>query len=263
VSRTDSPLYTIGFAAAICVVCAALVSVSAVSLRDRQDINRQVYRQKNVLLAAGILKPGDSPSDRQVLESFEKNIRVRLVDLATGLEATGPGLDPRTYDQNHAKNDPDLSRKAPPNLAQVIRVPKVGAVYIVDRDGRPDQLVIPVEGAGMWGLVAGFLALDRDTRTVRGVTFYEQKETPGLGGEVANPRWQALWAGRKAYDEKWEPSLTVIKGRAGPAEADHYHVDGLSGATITSRGVSRLMAFWLSKDGYGAFLTAFREGGGK
>ena len=259
-SRTDSPLYTVGFAAAVCVVCAALVSVAAVSLRDRQDVNRQVYRQKNVLLAAGILKPGDSPTHQEVLDSFRKNIRVRLFDLATGLEAKGPGLDPDSYDQDKAKKDLTLSRKAPPNPAKVVHLPKVGAVYFADKDGRTDQLVIPVEGAGMWGLVAGFLSLDRDTRTVRGLTFYDQKETPGLGGEIANPKWQALWVGRQAYDEKWEPALTVIKGPAGPPEKDAHRVDGLSGATVTSRSISALMAFWLSQDGYGTFLKAFREG---
>jgi Na+-transporting NADH:ubiquinone oxidoreductase subunit C len=96
---------------------------------------------------------------------------------------------------------------------------------------------------------------------VRGITFYEQKETPGLGGEIANPRWQALWVGRKAYDAAWEPKLAVIKGRAGPPEQDPHKVDGLSGATITSVGISHIVRFWLSADGYAPYLERLREAG--
>jgi Na+-transporting NADH:ubiquinone oxidoreductase subunit C len=80
-------------------------------------------------------------------------------------------------------------------------------------------MVLPIEGMGMWGTVYGFLALDRDGNTVRGLTFYEQKETPGLGGEIANPKWQALWVGRKAYDASgrriW-PSSRARPGRPKP-----------------------------------------------
>jgi Na+-transporting NADH:ubiquinone oxidoreductase subunit C len=128
------------------------------------------------------------------------------------------------------------------------------------KDGKPEQVVIPVEGLGMWGTIYGFLALDRDGNTVRGLTYYEQKETPGLGGEIGNPKWQALWRGRKGFDDQWNARITVIKGQAGPADADPLRVDGLSGATVTSNAVTRLMQFWLSDSGYGKFLKRFREG---
>jgi len=130
-----------------------------------------------------------------------------------------------------------------------------------DADGRPEQFVLPIEGLGMWGTMYGFLAIDNDANTVRGLTFYEQKETPGLGGEIANPKWQALWIGRKAYGEDWIPQLSVIKGQAGPPAQDPHHVDGLSGATITSNGVSRVVRFWLGDDGYAPYLKNLRSGG--
>jgi Na+-transporting NADH:ubiquinone oxidoreductase subunit C len=94
---------------------------------------------------------------------------------------------------------------------------------------------------------------------IDGITFYDHGETPGLGGEVDNPRWKSLWKGRKAFDENWQPTIAVVKGRAGPPEDDPYRVDGLSGATITSRGVSHLLAFWLGDDGFGPYLTNFRS----
>jgi Na+-transporting NADH:ubiquinone oxidoreductase subunit C len=172
-------------------------------------------------------------------------------------------IDPKTYDQRKARSDPAASHAVPPNGAQISRVPNVGTVYFVvdaaDR-GHIEQIVIPVEGVGMWGTLYGFLAIDRDTTTISGLTYYDQKETPGLGGEAGNPRWQALWRGRKAYDENWEPRIVVIKGHAGPPSQDPHRVDGLSGATITSNGITRMMQFWLGREGYGPFLQRFREG---
>jgi len=193
---------------------------------------------------------------------FERGIRVRLVDLRTGAVLAADRMDAKTYDQRKARSDPALSRAAPPNAAQVSRVPNYGAVYYVVDPARQDrvlQVVIPVEGVGMWGTLYGFLAIDRDATTISGLTYYDQKETPGLGGEAGSPKWQALWRGRKAYDENWEPRIVVIKGPAGPPSQDPHRVDGLSGATITSNGITRMMAFWLGNDGYGPFLKRFRE----
>ena len=263
--NTESTRYTILFAAAVCVVCALVVAASAVGLRSQQEANQLSFRQKNVLLAAGLVQPEEAPTDDEVRKIFDRSIRVRLVDLATGDYLTDGRLDANTYDQRRARNDPASSRAAPPNNAKVSRLPTYGAVYLVRtgaQDAAIEQVVLPIEGIGMWGTLYGFLALDRDGRTIRGLTFYDQKETPGLGGEIANPRWQALWVGRHAFDANWEPKIAVIKGNAGPPEQDRYRVDAISGATITSNGVSRLVGFWLSSDGYGKYLKRFREGGG-
>jgi len=264
VPNTESTRYTIGFAAVVCVVCALVVAASAVGLRSKQEANQLVFRQKNVLLAAGLVKPDESLTDAEVRALFERNIRVRLVDLATGEYMADGKLDIATYDQRRARNDPALSRAAPPNAAKVARLPTYGAVYQVVSTGNDravEQVVLPIEGIGMWGTMYGAMALDRDGKTIRGLTFYDQKETPGLGGEISNPRWQALWVGRHAFDANWEPKIAVIKGNAGPPTQDPHRVDAISGATITSIGVSRLVGFWLSNDGYGRYLKRFREGG--
>lgn len=258
--RTDSTRYTILFAAAVCVVCALLVAVSAVGLRERQQTNARLYQQKNVLLAAGLVQPDDKLSDRELLRIFDSRIKVRLVDLKTGELLPKGRIDEKSYDQRRARNDPQLSRAAPPNAAQISRLPLYGAVYFVLDGERVAQVVIPIEGVGMWGTLYGFMAIDRDGNTIRGLTYYDQKETPGLGGEAGNPKWQAHWRGRKLYDESWEPRITVIKGTVGTPDQDPYRVDGLSGATITSNGIARMMAFWLGDDGYRPFLRRFREG---
>jgi len=259
VPRLDSTRYTVLFAAGVSVVCALMVAAAAVGLRDRQEVNAVLYKQKNVLLAAGLVKPGQSLSAADVQRLFDQRISVRAVELKSGQLVPETTLDAKTYDQRKARNDPGMSSAAPPNPAQVARLPRYGTVYQVKAaDGQTELVVLPIEGMAMWGTVYGMLAIDRDANTVRGLTFYEQKETPGLGGEIANPKWLALWVGRKAYDANWSPQLQVIKGTAGPPDKDPHHVDGLSGSTITSNGITRVVRFWLSSDGYGPYLKSLR-----
>ena len=258
--RLDSTKYTVLFATVVCVVCALLVSVAAVSLQPRQAANARLYMEKNVLLAAGLAQPGADLDEREVKAIFDKSIKARLVDFETGRLLPEDKVDARGYDQRKARNDPGASRVAPPNNAGIGRIPNHGIVYFIMKGDQVDQIVIAVEGLGMWGTIYGFLALAPDGNTVRGLTYYDQKETPGLGGEIGNPKWQALWRGRKGYDDQWNAKITVIKGAAGPPETDPLRVDGLSGATVTSNAVTRLMQFWLSDNGYGKFLRNFREG---
>lgn len=261
--RLDSPRYTVLFAAAVSVACAALVAVAAVSLRDRQEANARIYKQKNVLLAASLARPDEALSDAEVAARFGRSISVRAVDLRSGTLIAEDRFDAAGHDPRKARSDPRQSRAAPPNEARVARLPNQALVYLVKgQGGATEQVVLPIEGMGMWGMLYGFLAVDRDGNTIRGLTFYEQKETPGLGGEIANPRWQGLWVGRKAYDARWEPKLAVVKGRAGPPEQDPHRVDALSGATITSNGVSHVVRFWLSRDGYAPYLAGLRQGDG-
>jgi len=256
----NSTRYTIIFATVVCVVCALLVSVTAVSLQPRQKANARLYMEKNVLVAAGLVEPGADVSRGDVEKVFATRIKARLVDIATGELVPEGEVDARNYDQRGARNDPATSRLAPANDAGIRRLPNRGVVYFVMQEGQVEQVVIGVEGLGMWGTVYGFLSLGRDANTIRGLTFYEHRETPGLGGEISNPSWLVLWDGRKSYDEQGQPKITVIKGQAGPPEKDPLHVDGLTGATVTSNAITRVMQFWLSDDGYGRFLKRFREG---
>jgi Na+-transporting NADH:ubiquinone oxidoreductase subunit C len=257
--QVNDPRYTLLFATAVGIVCSLLVATTHVLLRERQHANELLYKQKNVLQATGLMPPGEDLSDREILERFERSIEIRLVDLRTGEFVTDGDIDPTVYDQRRARTDPAQSRPAPDNPAQVRRIPNWAAVYLVNDGARLSQVVIPIEGLGLYGTLYGFLALDRDTTTIRGLAFYENRETPGLGGEVDNPRWRALWPGRRAYDESWEPRISLAKGTAGPPEEDPYRVDALSGATITSNGVTRMLHFWLGEHGFGPFLSKLRE----
>jgi Na+-transporting NADH:ubiquinone oxidoreductase subunit C len=249
--------YTILFAGAVCVVCAILVSSAAVSLADLQDRNAKLDKQENVLFAAGLANPEENLSAAQIEQRFAA-IKPVVVDLETGEEVAG--VDAAAYDQQKAKSDPAMSRAAPPNAAVIRRLPKYAVVYhVLNGAGEVEMLVLPVEGYGLWSTLLGFLALDADLNTVRGITYYSHKETPGLGGEVDNPAWKELWVGRQAFDANGQPALDVIKGRAGPPGQDPHHIDGLTGATLTSRGVTHMMDFWLGENGFGPYLEKFRQ----
>lgn len=256
--QRSSVIHTIGFAGAVCVVCAVLVSSSAVLLRERQRVNVELDRKKNVLMAAGILR-GEETASREGIERRFASFQVVAVDLRTGEE--DPGFAVTGYDPRRALADPNASRPVPRNDAQVMRVPNHALVYRqLDENGRLELLVLPVEGMGLWATMYGFVAVGPDLKTVRGLTYYEHKETPGLGGEVDNPKWKQLWPGRIAFDEQGTPVIEVVRGRAGPFAHDPHRVDGLAGATITGRGVTGMLRFWLGEHGYGPYLKRLQGG---
>ena len=252
-------LYTFLFAAAICLFCAVFVSGAAVSLKDRQEENKVLDRQKKVLMVAGLMQEGANWTPEKIKSNFSTNIQVKVVELKSGTYATD--IDGTTFDQLKASKDPNLSSLAPANNAKVARIPNHAAVYHVMKNGQPVKVILPVEGKGLWSTLYGFLALEKDVETIAGLTFYQHGETPGLGGEVDNPKWKALWPGRKAFDSNGEAKIEVIKGQAGSAQDDPFSVDGLSGATITSRGVTHLVRFWLGSNGFGPYLTKLKTGG--
>lgn len=252
--------FTVMFAAAVCGVCSIFVSGSAVLLKDRQEVNKVLDRQTKVLTVAGLMDEGAKMKRAEVQQLFDENIAPVVVTLETGEPAEG--VDAATFDQKKAAADPSTSKVAPPNEAKVARLPNQGLVYQVKKGGEVELLVLPIEGKGLWSTLYGFLALDADANTIRGITFYQHGETPGLGGEVDNPNWKARWPGRKAFGDDWEPKISVIKGAAGSVEDDPYNVDGLSGATITARGVSHLVKFWLDEHGFGPYLAKYRAANG-
>ena len=251
-----STLYTLLFATAICVVCGIAVSSAFVALEERQLINAALDKKKKVLEAAGLTAVGDDPTTERIDELFE-NIDIVAVELATGNESVE--IDAENYNQRRAALDPATSTEAPPNRSAIKRIPNYAQVFKVKEGDQVSMYVLPIEGLGLWGTLYGFLAVEEDFSTVRGITYYQHKETPGLGGEVDNPRWKSLWPGRKALDDQGQPVLTVIKGQAGSPEEDAHRVDGLSGATITSRGITNMLEFWLGEHGFGPYFEKQRE----
>jgi Na+-transporting NADH:ubiquinone oxidoreductase subunit C len=253
----NTTLYTIGFAAAVCVVCSVFVAASAVGLADRQEENLRVDRQRNVLLATGLLGLDEEVDKAEIQDRFAQAIQPVAIELETGQEAAD--IDIEKFDPIAAESNAKTSRPAPANDAKVLRLPKHALVYEVKKNGVLDMIVLPVHGKGLWSTMRAYLALEADTRTVRGVAFYQQAETPGLGAEVASPAFTGLWVGRKVLDERFEPKFKVVRGQAGSVQQAPHEVDGLSGATLTCNGVTALVNFWLGKDGFGPYLAQVRQ----
>ncbi|NOX55189.1 MAG: Na(+)-translocating NADH-quinone reductase subunit C [Planctomycetes bacterium] len=256
--QRDSVANTFLVAGLLCLVCSFLVSATAVGLRPLQEANKRLEMRKNILQVAGIYDPSQS------VDELFKQIETRLVDLTdpqNPVEVDDPKLL-ETYDPRKALSDPELSVPFPEGgkLEGFKRRGKYAFVYLVKKNGKLDEIILPIYGKGLWSTLYGFIALDADFRTIRGLGFYEHGETPGLGGEVDNPHWKALWNGKKAYDENGEVAIAVIKGAVPPNDpAAEYKVDGLSGATFTSKGVSRLVRYWLGDYGFGPYLRKLRE----
>ncbi len=254
-ANKDSTQFTLIVAFALCIVCSVVVSVASVSLKPMQEANKAKDFKSNILQAAGLFEPGQS-----VAEQFEK-VETRIVNLSSG--KFSDEVDPETYDQRKASKDPSMSEAIPASddPAKVKRLEEYAEVYLAN-DGKGGKiLILPVRGYGLWSTLYGFLAIESDWNTIVGLGFYEHGETPGLGGEVDNPRWKALWDGKQIFNDKGEVAIQVIKGAVdGNTPNAEHKVDGLSGATLTSRGVSNLVQFWLSEQGYGRFIKNLKSG---
>ena len=243
---------------ALCVVCSVLVSAAAVVLKPTQVANKLEDKKKNILYAAGLYEEG-----AEVAALFEQ-IEARVVDLQSGQYMDD--IDPGTFDFVRAAKDDELGAAidAAQDRAGIKRRSRFIPVYLVRKRGEVDKVVLPLYGKGLWSTLYGFLALDRDDlTTIRSLVYYQHGETPGLGGEVDNPAWKALWNGKQAFDADGNISIQVMRGAVDPSSPmASSQVDGLSGATITSRGVHDMLHYWLSDEGYGPYLKRLRSEGG-
>lgn len=248
----DSAPKTVFVAMTLCLVASMAVSAVAVSLRPLQEVNKLKDKQVNLLQVAGVYDPG-----QDVVEAF-KAFEPKVLELASG-EFTD-AFDPATFDDRAAADDPETSTALEDDPASIGRQSKYVTVYLLrDEAGDLDKVVLPIHGYGLWSTLYGFIAIEENGNDIVGLQFYEHGETAGLGAEVDNPRWKTLWRGKKLKDENGDIQITVAK-TAPPAGAD-YHVDALSGATLTSNGVDSLVRFWMSESGYGPFLTNLQSGG--
>ncbi len=239
--------------------CSLLVAVAAVGLKPIQETNKELDRKKNILAAAGIYQK-EIPIEKQFTV-----IETRLVDLNTGAWVDETKLSPATYDQRGATHSDTLSIPLTneQDIAGIGRREHYSLVYLVKKNGTVDRLVLPVRGKGLWSTMFAYVSLDSDLSTIKGVSFYEHGETPGLGGEVENPKWQGSWQDRKVYTPDGTIAFALVKDRS-RSEADQlpYTIDGISGATLTSQGVEQLMHFWFGQHGFKPFIDRVRKEGG-
>jgi Na+-transporting NADH:ubiquinone oxidoreductase subunit C len=250
----ERPGYVVLVATLVCVACALLVSSAVVLLRPVQDRNALNARQRNILEVAGLYQPGE-PVDAQFAR-----IEPHLVELATGSYVEGG--DAVRFDIAKTARDPGRSDPVAvdADVARIHRRPRTMPVFLVRGEAGLETVILPMHGYGLWSTMYAYVALDGRGERVKGVTFYSHAETPGLGAEIENPRWRGGWVGKRLFDDAGSVRFDIGKGAPAAADAE-YHVDTLSGATLTANGVENMVHFWLGEQGYGPFLARLREGG--
>jgi Na+-transporting NADH:ubiquinone oxidoreductase subunit C len=250
---------TIGMVLFICLICAILVSTAVVVLKPKQEMNRRLEKMKHVIQVADL---ADTEGDTE--DIFSQKVSQMLIDLKTGQEITeaeyAEPVNLKNYDFKKIIKNPELIEKIPrqQDIAGLITAPKYILLYQIKKGNQYSQLIFPIYGKGLWSTLYGFLSLDfADLNTIRGISFYEHGETPGLGGEVDNPAWKKIWVGKKIFGKDGQVKLKVVKDRADPSSP--HEIDGLSGATITGRGVENIIKFWFGENGYAPYLKKLRQ----
>lgn len=230
------------------LVCSIIVAGSAVLLKPEQVRQKQLDKQKNILNVAGLMKPGIN-----IQEVYAKSIEPRLVDLDTGdFVPMQEGFDAKAEAEN-PKTSIALGEN---DIVKIGRRANIVEIYLVkDAQGQISQLVLPIYGSGLWSVMYGFVSVQPNGNTINGITYYDQGETPGLGGEIENPLWQAQFKGKELYNQQGEEALFVAK--AGAEKSKEHGIDALSGATLTSNGVNNSFKFWFGQMGYKTFLAKF------
>ncbi len=248
---TDSIPKTLFVAVSLCLFASMVVSMAAVALRPIQEENKLRDKRINILQVAGLYEPGENISE--AFKAFEPHV----LDLETGRFTDE--FDAVTFDDKAASDDPDLSRSLSDDPAGIGRQSNYKTIYLLRSEGGAiDKVILPVHGYGLWSTLYGFIALESNGNDIYGLQFYQHAETPGLGAEVDNPRWKALWSGKKLRDDKGDLQITVDK--TAPAAGIDYHVDAIAGATLTSVGVDNLVKFWMGKEGYATFIDNLQAG---
>ncbi|MDA3860623.1 MAG: Na(+)-translocating NADH-quinone reductase subunit C [Melioribacteraceae bacterium] len=260
-AKKDSTTKTILVALGVCFVASILVSTAAVELKPIQENNKKLDLLKNILAAGDLYQEGID-----INKTFEEKVSAQIVDLNTGNVIPSTEYDDVLNIENFNVNVLASSAKwgeditATDDIAGIKRKPTAMAIYtVMDDSNSVEKYILPIYGKGLWSTLYGFIALDKDLHTIKGFTFYQHGETPGLGGEVDNPKWKSQWIGKQAYDADGNLKIEVIKGIVDQtSDKAKYQIDGLSGSTLTTRGVNNLVRFWLSENGYGPFLNKLK-----
>ena len=210
------------FILTVSVFCSLLLSLASQGLKPLKDKNVEIDKKKNILNAVGLSIVDLSNAD--IDDYFSLNIDTLIIDLEGNVNKILSVVDLESKENNQSGEVKYYN-----NSEEFL------PLYI---DNSKNAIVLPISGKGLWSTLFGYFAIDSNNySTVKGITFYKHKETPGLGGEVSKNWFQENFIGKEIYKDNTLNSVKVAK--AGYADKENlYEVDGISGATITSNGVS-------------------------
>ena len=208
--------YTLLFAVIVTVVASLLLASAATLLKPYQERNEELDLKTNILKSLGLVPAG--------------------------------GVAAETIEQFYADSLEQIFVTEKGKVAEISDLP----VYLrKNKNGALIALAIPISGKGLWSTIYGYLSLEQDFETVRWVTFYRHGETPGLGGEIEKDWFSQGFVGKKIFSPDNElVSIQVARGKAESSVSENrlYHtVDGISGASLTGKGVTEFVQNDLEK----------------
>lgn len=219
-----SSKYIFIFSSVMVIVVAIFLALAATLLQPRQEKNLEIEKKKSMLESIGIastLQTTEALYDKYITESFVLNSK--------GEEVQGV---------NAFDIDLKLEQKKPLEEQNL-------PVFRATPDDGEKVIIIPLEGKGLWGPIWGYISLRSDMNTIYGVTFDHKGETPGLGAEINTTAFEHMFLGKKIFENGKFVSIGVLKGGA-PAN-DPHAVDAISGGTITSKGLEKMLLQGLGK----------------
>ena len=228
-------IYTLIYIVVLVVIVGTVLTITAMSLKSKQDVNADADKMKQILASVHL-----SANDEDVTHLYDQYITSTLVVNSKGNVI---GDDAFAIDVQAESKISDVTKR---------RLP----VYICDLGEKGLKYILPVYGSGLWGPIWGYVALDSDGSTIYGAYFAHQGETPGLGAEIEKPAFSNQFDGKQMFKNGQYLPVAVVKKGLKPKGKEDY-VDAVSGGTITSKGVSAMLSDCLKP--YETFLSDIRS----
>ena len=239
--KRDSNVYIFLYSAAMVVLGAVLLAVAATALKPEQLENKRMEKRLDILNSIRIQVEVPEGKSRQayVAEQYDRYIRQAVLMGVDGRRMAGDAFD---VDLRDEMAKPESERHLP--------------IFVATLDDGSTKFIFPLSGQGLWGAIWGYMALDDDLSTVYGVSFAHKSETPGLGADIALPSFQQRFQGKQMFDGDRLVSIQLLKRGAGN---NPHAVDGISGGTMTSKGVEAMLMRSLAE--YEACIAALKREG--
>jgi Na+-transporting NADH:ubiquinone oxidoreductase subunit C len=229
----QSNFYIIAYTAGLTIVCGLLLAFASESLKPMQQANIALEKQKNILSTVGLYN--EEMSADQVRKVYSERVKSYVVNY-DGAVVEGKKAESIEVAAEYKKNSKE--RQLP--------------VYEVTNATNPsisDYFVLPLFGYGLWDNIWGYVSLQNDMNTIYGINFSHKGETPGLGARIATSEIQERYKGKTIFEGDNIVSVTMQKGEQGGGAAsieafksEKHQVDGMSGATITGKGVNNMLS---------------------
>lgn len=244
--NTNGNAYTVIYTTVVVTLVAAILAFVAMTLKPKQDANIKAETISQMLTAAQFYTKDECSAmgNDKVLEAYSQNIKEAYTINLKGEKVRDLNTEVKSIELQDGLKAQNKNIKDGSDAADL-------PVYVFNKDGK-SVTVVPVYGAGLWGPIWGYIALDEDLQTIVGAYFDHDSETPGLGAKIKDdPSFRAEFIGKKVNVAS-DPVFSVVK--VGTSADENSSVDAITGATMTSKGLGEAIAFWLKA--YAPFLSS-------